>query len=40
MDLKYLMNLEIFLNKNINLSDYQNYELIYLEGIIEEYKEQ
>jgi len=40
MDLKYLMNLEIYLNKNINLSDYQNYELIYLEGIIEEYKEQ
>jgi len=33
------MSLEIFLNKYVGLGDYQNYELIYMERMIEEYKE-
>ena len=39
MDLKYLMSLEIFLNKYIQLSNYQEYDLIYMERMVEEYKE-
>ena len=38
MELKYLMNLEIFLNKFIGIS-INEYELPYIEKLVDEYKE-